>query len=129
LGKMPMVEILEGPGSGKEAIERVFRRTIQSYAQERPRCGCFMVNSTIELAPHDPEVAQCVVASFERMRQALYCALSRAQEQGELRPQHDLEGLARFLTTTLQGLHVAAKAGTELVQLHEVARIALSILS
>jgi TetR/AcrR family transcriptional regulator, transcriptional repressor for nem operon len=128
LGQTPMVEILEGPGSGKEAIARVFRQTVQSYAQDRPRCGCFVVNSTIELAPHNPEVAQCVVASFERTQQALSCALTRAKAQGELYTQHDLEGLARFLTTMLQGLHVAAKAGTDLVQLHEVARIALSIL-
>src|SRR5713226_9548064 len=63
-GKASMVATLEGVGSGKEAIERVFRNTIQSYAQARPRCGCFVVNSTIELAPHDPEVAQCVTESL-----------------------------------------------------------------
>jgi TetR/AcrR family transcriptional repressor of nem operon len=128
-GKASIIATLEQPGSKKEAIEHVFRDLIQSYAQSRPRRGCFIVNSTVELAPHDPEVAACVAESFACTHKAFCRALSVAQEQGELRTEHDLESLARFLTTTMQGLHVAAKAGTDLAALHNTAKIALSVLA
>ena len=129
LGKPALLAELEGPGSGKEAIERLFRNTIEAYERGRPRRGCFMVNATIELAAHDAEVAQCVAKSFARTQQAFLHALTRAQEQGELHTQRDLESLARFLTTALHGLQVAVKAGADLADLRDIASVALSVLS
>src|SRR6266700_5433476 len=39
------IDILEGSGSGKEAIERVFHRAVQTLGQTKPPRGCLIVNT------------------------------------------------------------------------------------
>ena len=121
--------ILEGPGSGKAAIEKVYYDTVRILAHTTPPRGCLIVNTAIELAPHDPEIAQCIAQSIERTQQAFYAALTRAREQGEIHTQSDLSALARFLTSSLQGLNVTAKAIRNEKQLQDIANVALSVLS
>ncbi|WP_165422878.1 TetR/AcrR family transcriptional regulator [Ktedonosporobacter rubrisoli] len=123
------VDVLEGPGSGKAAIEAVFRSTVQTLACTEPPRGCMIVNTAIELAPHDEEIARCVSASVTRTQQAFYHALVRAQEHDEIHPQLDLLALARFLTSSLQGLNITAKAVRDARQLQEIANVALSLLA
>lgn len=123
------IDILEGPGSGKEAIERVFHRAVQILGQTKPPRGCLIVNTMVELAPHDEEVAQWIAESVARTQQAFYRALTRAYEQGELQTQQDLLALARFLTAALQGLNMTARAISDPVQLQDIANVAFSVLS
>ncbi|WP_201374939.1 TetR/AcrR family transcriptional regulator [Ktedonobacter robiniae] len=123
------IGVLEESGSGKEAITRVFRATVQQLGQTIPPRGCLIVNTAIELAPHDPEVAQFVAASVARTQEAFYRALLRANEQGELQTQRDLTTLARFLTASLQSLNITAKATRDAAQVRDVASVALSVLS
>jgi TetR/AcrR family transcriptional regulator, transcriptional repressor for nem operon len=111
------IDILEGPGSGKEVIERVFRTAVQTLGQtKRPR-DCLVVNTMVELAPHDEEVAQWIAERVARIQQAFYRALRQAYEQGELQTQQDLLALSRFLTAALHGLNMTAKAISDPAQL------------
>ena len=122
------IDILEGPASGKEAIERVFHTAVQTLGQIKSPRGCLIVNTMVELAPHDEEVAQWIAESVAHTQQAFYRALMRAYEQGELQTQQDLLALARFLTAALQGLNMTARAISDPVQLQDIANVALSVL-
>lgn len=123
------VALLEGPGSGKQAIEQVYQDTVRILMHTTPPRGCLIVNTAIELAPHDPEVAHYIAESMERTQQAFYHALTRAREQDEIHLQGDLTALAHFLTSSLQGLNVTAKATRNAQQLQEIASVVLSVLT
>ncbi|MCP3903687.1 MAG: TetR/AcrR family transcriptional regulator [Planctomycetes bacterium] len=75
-------------------------------------CGCLATNAIVELAPHDPNVAQMSRDLLKRIERAFAKALERARGAGELSDDADTRALARFLVTTLQGLVVMAKAST-----------------
>lgn len=123
-----VIGILEGPGSGKEVIERVFHTAVQILKQTKPPRGCLIVNTMVELAPHDEEVARWIAERVAQTQQAFYRALTRAYEEGELQAQHDLLALARFLTAALQGLNLTARANGDPDQLQDIANVALSVL-
>ena len=65
--------------------------------------GCLMINSMVELAPHDPEV-KAALRSFggQRLR-VMTDLIAAAQAAGEIRSKQDPYKLARQLMVTLAG--------------------------
>jgi len=116
-----------GAGPVRKAL-RGFMMGIVDRAGEQRRRGCFMVNSAVELFPHDPETARLVAAQHRFMEKVLRDALERAQERGELSPEKDPRALARFLVAVLHGLNVASKANADRATLQDVVRVALQAL-
>ncbi|MGA3006781.1 MAG: TetR/AcrR family transcriptional regulator [Opitutaceae bacterium] len=90
--------------------------------------GCLMVNSMVELAPHDAEVRALAQAHARAVEGLFASRLSAAQRQGEIGKAKDPVALGRFLYHTLLGLSVASRALGERDTLRESARLALQIL-
>jgi TetR/AcrR family transcriptional regulator, transcriptional repressor for nem operon len=123
-----LFEALEAPGSGLEAIRRFFRLRIEgSLDRSRPH-GCLVTNSAVELARRDRGAAAKVGDSIEKLEAAFLRALERARAAGELDSSRDLRALARFLTSSAQGLSVMAKAFPDRAVLEDVAAIVLAAL-
>ncbi len=123
-----VLDILEGTGSGKEAIRTFFLTKIRlAAARDRPP-GCLMTNSAVERSAHDPETAARVAASLSKVEEAFYKALVRARRAGEIGDRHDLRALARFLVTCAQGLTVVSKTRPDPLFLRQVGDVALSVL-
>ncbi len=121
--------ILAKPGPVKAAIRQVFEETVQDLAYSEPKRGCMMVNTIVELAPHDAQIAARVMANQQQTEAALHDALLRAQAQGEFGERNlDLQALARFLYNNLQGLAVTAKATSNPAVLQDIVKITLSVL-
>jgi TetR/AcrR family transcriptional repressor of nem operon len=119
-------ETLEG--SGLDGIEEVFRRSVDGLVGSEPRRGCLLANSAVELAPHDPEVADRISRYVRRTEEAFAGALVRAQGAGEILARSDPKVLARFLVSNLHGMRVLARAGTDRRTLEDAARVALEAL-
>jgi TetR/AcrR family transcriptional repressor of nem operon len=109
-------------------LRKVFEMAVQESLTEPLGKGCFMVNSTVELAPHDPEVARIVKANLEDIEEAFYQLIRKGQQQGEITPKHDARALARFLFNAMSGLRVAAKAGAGRDTYEDVVNLSLSVL-
>ena len=62
---------------------RALVRTVCDHAAEGR--GCLMINSLVELAPHDPEVREMLANEGQRRIGVMTELLTRAQEQGEIR--------------------------------------------
>lgn len=124
-----VIATLEQTPSGKQAITKVFHDLLSSLAQPEHRAkGCFMVNTCVELAPHDAEIADFVEKESKRVEDAYLLALSRAKEQGELADRHqDLRALARYLNNAQSGLIVTAKSVSDPAVLEDIIRVTLSI--
>ena len=114
--------------SGLDGLEEVFRRTVEGLVAFKPRRGCLLANSAVELAPHDPEVAARISRYVRRTEEAFEGALVRAREAGEIPADGDAKALARFLVNNLHGLRVLARAGSDRRTLEDAARVALEAL-
>ncbi|MCU0448251.1 MAG: TetR/AcrR family transcriptional regulator [Bernardetiaceae bacterium] len=75
--------------------------------EELAHVGCFVVNASTELAPHDAEVYQLVTQTRLDIEAALARAVERGQASGEVSRQHPAKATAGLLYTTLMGLRVA----------------------
>lgn len=90
--------------------------------------GCLMVNSMVELAPHDAAI-RALAQEHARALEGLFTSrLSLAQRKGEIAPDKDPVALARFLYHTVLGLAVASRALGDQASLRQSAQLALQIL-
>ena len=71
--------------------------------------GCLMINSMVELAPHDPEVKDLLQRIGTQRLRAMADMIGKAQQAGEIREQRDPEKLARQLMVTLAGAATMVK--------------------
>jgi TetR/AcrR family transcriptional regulator, transcriptional repressor for nem operon len=123
-----LLDLLDGPGSGKEVIRAFFLTKIRfAAALDRPR-GCLMTNSAVERSPHDPQTASRVATSLSAVEEAFYGALLRARRAGEIGKRRDLRALARFLVTCAQGLTVVSRVRPDPVLLRQVVDVTLAVL-
>jgi len=123
-----LVEALDEPASGMEAIRRFFRLKIESaVATNRPR-GCLVTNSATELGSRDRSTATRIGAVLKKIEAAFHRAVVRAQEAGEIDPSRDPRALARFLTSSAQGLSVMAKTFSERAMLEDIVDVILAML-
>lgn len=123
-----LLATLDAPGSGLAAIRRFFRLKV-ALAQERGRPrGCLVTNSAAELASRDRAAAGWIGAALARVEAAFHRAVVRAQEAGEIDPARDARALARFLTSSAQGLSVMAKAARDRAALDDIVRITLEVV-
>ena len=120
---------LSAPGPALPAVRDLVKSYAEEAAGENGRRGCFVVNTAVELAPHDPLAARRVQANWDFLETALTSALMRAQAQGELAGESDPRALARLLLVVMQGLRVMGKAGAPPQRLHDAAAQALALLS
>jgi TetR/AcrR family transcriptional repressor of nem operon len=118
------IAILENSDDGIASIRRYFVALVERYTGESGSKGCFMTNTTTELAPHDAAAKERTGAFLLQMQAAFYHALLRAQTAGELREAR-LNDYARFLTSTAQGIAVLAKIGPSREILDSIVDVAM----
>jgi len=109
-------------------IRAIFRDIAAFSVCDDGRFGCFLVNSTAELAANDEEVRAFATRSFERFEDAFTRALERARADGALAEEKNPRALARFLFATIVGIRVMGKARADLTVLEDIADSALACL-
>jgi TetR/AcrR family transcriptional repressor of nem operon len=123
-----LLAALESPGSGKMAIRDFFRLKVELAMEPgRPR-GCLVTNSATELASRDRGTATKVGAVLAKLEAGFHRAVERAQKAGEIDGARNARALARFLTSSAQGLSVMAKTFPERVILEDIVTVTLAAL-
>ena len=89
-----------------DSIRALVRTVCDNAAEGR---GCLMINSMVELAPHDPEVKEMLMNEGQRRIQVMTELLTKAQEAGEIRPELDPARLAQQLMVGLAGAAALVK--------------------
>jgi len=98
-------------------------------AQRGPRRGCLLMNTAIEFAGRDPQVAREVSLGTRRMLGIFEAAITRAQREGEISTDADPRALARFFITTISGMRSMVKAKASREELESTAEIALRAMA
>ena len=113
---------------GLSGIEAVFKNYVESFARDKDCKGCLMVNTMVELAPHDEEIRELIAQEMGRVENAFHNALMRART-ANLIPEHlNLADTAQFLMNTLTGMRVLGRQTYERDAFEAVAKTVLSIL-
>jgi TetR/AcrR family transcriptional repressor of nem operon len=122
------LSILESSEEGLPCIRRYLETWIDRFTAEDGSRGCFMTNTTVELAPHDSMAAEKTGAYLHRLQADFYHALGRAHRRGEITNGHLLNDYARFLTSTAQGMAVLAKVSPKREILDAIVNVTMSAL-
>ncbi len=123
-----MLEALRGTKSPRKGIEQVFETVIRECACDSGKRGCLLTNTAVELSGHDEETAAKVQLNLARLEAAFEQSLSSAMQRGEIGNRRDPKALARFLTSSLQGLRVVSKVWPDRSVLRDVVEVTLSAL-
>ncbi|MGV9563439.1 TetR/AcrR family transcriptional regulator [Streptomyces sp. NPDC003480] len=111
-------------------VRSALRAALTAMAEadlDDPERGCFLVNAATERSA-DPATVDRVSATLRLVESAIAGALERAKARGELPAGKDAAGLARFLTTFIQGLRVMGKARADRAFLESAVSNALTAL-
>lgn len=120
---------LSQPGPVLPVIRSLLTRYAEESATDSDRRGCLVVNTAVELSPHDTVLARRVEANWSLVETALFSALTRARAQGELSQGRDPRALARLLLVALQGMRVVGKSSDDPARLRDAATEILTLLS
>jgi TetR/AcrR family transcriptional regulator, transcriptional repressor for nem operon len=119
---------LESTLPPKEAVRAFLREIIERSLDDGDRRGCLLVNSALEIAPHDPELGAEVAARLAEIEAFFSRALTAAQADGSVPPGREPVDLARLLLGITLGLRVLARSNPNRELLEGVARPALALL-
>lgn len=101
-------------GSPKRAIKELFEETLKTLSETplAERRGCFMQNTALELAPHDPAIGRIVRENTEKCHALFIQVLELAKEKGELnKTRREISDLAMFLFANLSVIRLLGKSG------------------
>ena len=105
----PLLAQIEAENSGAAALAAFFAEIIDRACADRERRGCFLINSALDVAPHDPELAAAVASHLEVIKGFLgrhLRAERRSKGTGARRPA-DTE--ADHLLAVLLGIRVLSR--------------------
>ena len=90
--------------------------------------GCMIANTAAEMPPRDKKIRNLVQVMLKTREEAIFKALVRAQEEGELSPQKNARHLAQYLNTFLLGLGILARTSPDPKTIKTVVNESLQIL-
>jgi TetR/AcrR family transcriptional repressor of nem operon len=119
---------LEGSLPPRAAMIAFLEEVIDRSLKDRSRRGCMLVNSALEVAPHDPEFRSVVAEELEQIEAFFGRCAKAAQGAGAIPAVLAPEDLARTLLSVLLGIRVLARSRPQRPLLEGVMRPVLSLL-
>lgn len=124
-----MIAFIDNSENVEKSIKDIFKMATTEAIEDKLFKGCFMVNTTIELAPHDKEIAEIVNQNMQDIEDALCRAIKKGQDEGVFSTRQTARSLARFLFNNITGIRVAAKSSSDKKVYDDIVKVALSALS
>ncbi|HTV38086.1 MAG TPA: TetR/AcrR family transcriptional regulator [Xanthobacteraceae bacterium] len=119
---------LEQSLAPKAALHRFFTEIIEHSISDRRRKGCFLVNSALEIAPHDAECRAVIAGQFTEIEAFFRRCILKAQGNRTVSSDVDAGEVARLLLGILLGVRVLARTKPEREVLEGVVRPGLALL-
>lgn len=117
---------LEGSLPPAEAVAAFFAEVIDRSMRDRECKGCMLVNTALEVAPHDADMRRFVADELSLIEAFFRRCVERTQRAEILATEVDAESLGRLLLGVLLGIRVLARTRPQRALLEGVARPALA---
>jgi TetR/AcrR family transcriptional repressor of nem operon len=126
MGMRARIARLEAELPPRRAIETLLAEIVARSL--RDRLGCLLVNSALELGPHDGEMGRVVTARLAELEGFFLRALRGGQRDGSISIARDAVDLARLLVALVMGLRVLARGRPDRALLEGAVRQTLVLL-
>lgn len=100
---------LESSCPPSEAIEGFLREAVERSVKDKQRRGCMLVNSALEMAPHDPEFQEIIAGVLTEVEAFFRRLVIAGQADGTIATARSPDDLARLLLGVLLGVRVLAR--------------------
>ena len=124
----PVIRNVEDAEDIEAYIRFIFELVKEEALSENSSKGCFMVNSAVELAPVDEEVAAIANSIMNDMENTVCKAIENGQREGLFTTAYSARSLARFIFNSLNGLRVTVKFDADKKLFDDVVNVCLSAL-
>lgn len=121
--------LLDQPRSARALLTDLLDNVLREILDDPDHKGCFMVNSAIELAPHNPDIAKIVSANQRLFEDRLQAVIARGQADNDISHRHPAADLARFVFNTINGLKVVGRSNPDEAALRSVVAVAMATLT
>lgn len=105
-----MLGELERRQPPREAIRKVFGSFIDETSATGSNRGCFLTNTALELAAHDPEIKQFVAAAQKDVEGFFVRMIKRGKADGSIAGHVKTQDTARALLASLLGVLVLVRS-------------------
>jgi len=122
------VTALAETGSPRKAITGAFEDVIAAVLETGSRDGCLLINTALELSPHDPEIRGIVGHGLAEMEAFFREMIESGQASGEIARTVAPADTARALLGLFIGLRVLSRSRPEEPLLRSIANQAKALL-
>ncbi len=112
----------------KKAIQEFLRELIARSIVDPDHRGCLIVNSAIEVSPHDDELRPVIAAYLSEIESFFRRCLERGRVSNAIPAIVNPSNMARLFLGIVLGIRVAARARPERALLEGMVRPALAML-
>jgi len=112
----------------REAISAFFNDILSRSLNDRKHKGCMLVNSALEVAPHDREFRKVIAGVLTRIEMFFLTCVEAGQGDGTIACSMPAQSLAHHLLGVLMGIRVLARVRPERALLEGVVAPALALL-
>lgn len=113
----------------KDAILTAFKDAARNTGRGAKPAGCLLVNTALELSPHDPEIRRFVGGSLKAVEDFFCSMVEAGQEDGSIKPALPPRETAQALLGLFLGLRVLTRSSPNRRALDAVAEQAHAMLS
>jgi TetR/AcrR family transcriptional repressor of nem operon len=122
------IDRLERRYTSYATLEAFFKEIIDKSVRDRRRRGCMLVNSALEIAPHDATFRKLVSRELKAIQAFFHRCVAAGQKDGTISKAIRAEDQAKMLLSVLLGVRVMARTRPQRDVLEAAAKSALSIL-
>jgi TetR/AcrR family transcriptional repressor of nem operon len=112
----------------RETISLLFDSLVSEALGDTERCGCLLVNTALELAPHDEEIAGIVAEGLRGIETFFRDTIERGRKTGDIPGRVDAVEVSRALLGLMIGMRVLARSRPDRSLLGSIAAQATALL-
>lgn len=124
-----MDEIFRSSLNTKHAMRIYLEKSLKNLIQDQKPTGCMFVVSTMNCSEQNQQLQQQLIQKRVQKKVKILSYLQRAQSNKELKSDVNLQVLADYYATLLQGMSIQARDGATVEQLQQVVDLAMQTWS
>lgn len=124
----PLIARIEHDHPGAAAIPAFFNEIIERSLADRERRGCFLINSALDVAPHDQALRKSVCKHLGVVRAFFLTHLAASPRTGAVGREIQDDAAAEHLLAVLLGIRVLARSRRKRKPLEDIVRSAMTAL-